>query len=378
MTSTNFTRLTDEEKTVWSRDVWTAARNMTFVNRFMGAGEDAMIQRITELTQNERGARAVITMVPDLVGDGVVGNNTLEGNEEEVKAHDQVVQIDQLRAANRSEGAMAEQRSIVNFREQSRRVLAYWLSDRIDQMAFLALTGVAFTQRTDGPARTNNSQLADLTFAADVVAPSTNRHFNWDQTTTQSFIAGNTATVVATDVPSYEMIVQLKALLKEHYIKPIRGEGDNEMYHVFMSPAAVARLKLDSDFLTNVRQGMPRAADNPLFKGTAAFNSIWVDGLMIHEHRHVFNTRGLTSGTDKWGSGSDVEGCAVLACGAQALGFADIGIGTWVEKEFDYDDKPGIKFGKILGMLKPQFPSIYETNQTQDEDFGVIRINVAV
>jgi hypothetical protein len=123
---------------------------------------------------------------------------------------------------------------------------------------------------------------------------------------------------------------------------------------------------------------MPRAADNPLFKGTAAFNSIWVDGLMIHEHRHVFNTRGLTSGADKWGSGSDVEGCAVLACGAQALGFADIGIGTWVEKEFDYDDKPGIKFGKILGMLKPQFPSIYETNQTQDEDFGVIRINVAV
>jgi len=378
MTSTNFTRLTSEEKTVWSRDVWTTARNQAFLNRFMGSGEDSMIQRITELTANERGARAVITMVPDLVGDGTAGDNTLEGNEEEVKAHDKVIQIDHLRHANKSEGTMAEQKTVVNFREQSKRVLAYWLADRMDQMAFLTLSGVAYTQRTDGPARTNNSQLPDLAFASDVLAPSANRHFNWDETTNQVFVAGDTATVVATDYPSYQMLVNLKALLKERYIKPIRDEGGNEFFHIFMSPAAVARLKLDNNFILNQRHAGVRGPGNDLTKGTSMWDAIMVDGLMIHEHRHVFNTRGLISGTDKWGASQNVEGCAVLACGAQAMGFADIGAGSWVEKEFDYNDKPGIKYGKILGMLKPQFPSIYETNTTQDEDFGVVRINVAV
>ena len=66
----------------------------------------------------------------------------------------------------------------------------------------------------------------------------------------------------------------------------------------------------------------------------------------------------------------------MLACGAQALAFADIGPGSWVEKEFDYNDKPGIKYGKIFGMKKPVFPSIYESDPNAGEDFGVVRINV--
>jgi hypothetical protein len=173
------------------------------------------------------------------------------------------------------------------------------------------------------------------------------------------------------------MIVRLKALMKEKYIKPIRGEGSNELYHCFVHPNAMAELKLDSDFLTNVRQGMPRAMENELFKGTAAFNSVFVDGLAIHEHRHVYNTLGLTSGTDKWGAANTVDGCAMVVCGAQAMGFADIGTGSWVEKEFDYDDKPGIKYGKIFGMKKPVFESIYET-PAADADFGVLRLNVAM
>jgi N4-gp56 family major capsid protein len=372
--TTNFTRLLSEEKTVWSRDVWTTARNRSFANRFMGTDEMSMIQRITELTESERGARAVITLVPELVEDGTVGDNTLEGNEEEIKAHDKVIQIDMLRHANKGEGKMAQQKTVVNFREQSKRVLAYWLSDRMDQMALLTLAGVAYTQKNTGAARVG-SNLNDLSFAADVTAASTNRHFNWNQGTS-TFDAGNTATVEADDDPSYEMLVRLKALLKTKYIKPIRGEGDNELYHIFLDPKGMAALRLDSDFLTNVRNAMPRAMENPLFKGVAAFNSVFVDGFAIHEHRHVFNTTTLTDTVDKWGSSANVEGCAMTVCGAQALGFADIGVGDWVEKRFDYDNQPGISYGKIMGYLKPVFESIYEATPS-DEDFGVMRINVA-
>jgi hypothetical protein len=136
---TNFNALTDEQKTAWSMDTWRMARNMSFINRFLGTDENSMIQRITELTESERGSRAVITMVADTEGDGVAGDRTLEGNEEEIKAYDDVINIDQLRNAHRHKGRMAEQSSVVRFRKEARNNLAYWMSDRMDQLALLSL-----------------------------------------------------------------------------------------------------------------------------------------------------------------------------------------------------------------------------------------------
>jgi hypothetical protein len=74
MAVTNFNALTDEQKTVWSRQVWKAARNLAFTTKFTGSGPNSMIQRITELTKSEKGTRAVITLVADLEEDGVAGD----------------------------------------------------------------------------------------------------------------------------------------------------------------------------------------------------------------------------------------------------------------------------------------------------------------
>ena len=60
MALTNFTNLTTYEKTVWSRDLWAAARNASFTMKFTGKGPNSMIQRITELTKSEKGDRAVL------------------------------------------------------------------------------------------------------------------------------------------------------------------------------------------------------------------------------------------------------------------------------------------------------------------------------
>jgi hypothetical protein len=99
-----------------------------------------------------------------------------------------------------------------------------------------------------------------------------------------------------------------------------------------------------------------------------------VDGLMIHEYRHVYNTQGAASGS-KWGSGSTVDGQRTLFAGAQALGIADIGAPEWVEKGFDYDNQQGISIGKMFGFLKPVFRSQIDAS---DEDFGVIVCDTAI
>lgn len=369
MATTNFTALTTEQKTVWSRDVWMAARNFSFINNFTGSGPNSMVQRITELTKTEKGDRAVITLVADLEGDGVVGDNQLEGNEESIKAYDEVITIDQLRNANRSKGRMTDQRSIVKFRETSRDVLAYWLADRLDQMAFLTMSGVSYGVKPNGATRPASSQLNSLAFAADVTAPSAARHFRWDNGL-QNLEAGNTALVESDDTPSYAMLVQAKAKAKESYIRGIRGPGGDEMYHVFLTPTAMAKLKLDTDFLANVRNAGPRSGKNVLFSGSIPT----IDGLVVHEYRHVYNTSGLTSGVDQWGAGSNVEGCRIIFAGAQALGLADLGNPYWDEVDKDYNNQQGISVGKICGLLKPRFHSIYANAV---EDFGLMVIDVS-
>lgn len=392
MSLTNFTDLTDEQKKVWSRDVWKVARNNSFLMRYAGTDINSPVHRVTELTKTERGDQAVVTLVTDLEGDGVAGDKQLWDNEEAIKAYDQVITIDQLRNANRKEGRMAEQKSVVNFREQSKDKLGYWMGDRLDQMGFLALSGTDFRMKNNGAIRTGFSHdgnswdrtasvgyaLHDLAFASDVSAPSSDRHFRWDGTA-EKLVAGDTEAVEATDTPSYAMLVEAKARAKEKYIRGVRSGGGDEQYHVFMSPLGLAKLKLDSDFLANVRNAGQRGGKNPLFTGAIET----IDGLVIHEHRHVFNTLGATAGTSsesgypgyKWGADADVDGQRVLLIGAQALGLADLGSPYWNEDTWDYDNQHGISVGKIFGVLKPRFHSIY-TGDVQD--FGVMAIDCAI
>lgn len=369
MALTNFALLTDEQKTVWSMDLWKHARNYSFVNKFLGKGSNSMIQHITELKKSEKGARAVITLLADLEGDGVAGDRTLEGNEEAMKSYDQVIRIDQLRHANRHEGRMADQKSVVEFRNNSRDVLAYWLADRIDQMAFLTLSGQSYAMRNNGAARFG-SDLPFLEFAADVAAPTAQRRLRWNGSTKTLTANGATNAITASDTPMWELFVQLKAYAKDQYMRGVKGSGGEETFHAFLTPQAMAKLKLDPTYMANLRSARQRATNNPLFTGDA----VEVDGIVLHEFRHVYNTSGAASGS-KWGAAGDVDGCQMLFCGAQALAMADIGNPFWVEEGFDYENQQGISIGKIVGFLKPRFNSIYSGNTVQD--FGVMSVYMA-
>ena len=380
MANTNFSALTSEQLTIWSRDFVRVARNMSFINQFAGSGSNAMVQRISELTQSEKGARAVLTLLADMTGDGIVGDNTLEGNEEALRAYDIVVQLDQLRFANRLSGRLADQKSVVNFREHSRDALAYAMADRMDQLAFLTLSGVGYSLKNNGalrPVMNSGQNLNDLAFGSDITAPTSNRHRRFDAT--NGIVAGDVTAVAAADKLSYGALVDLKAYAKDNYIRGLRGAGNDETYHLFVTPQVMADLKLDSDFLANVRQAGVRGPGSSLFAGSS---SLMVDGIMIHEFRHVFNTNGATSGTSsnagsagyKWGADADVNGSACIFAGAQALAMADIGVPEIVEDTFDYGNQNGISIGKIFGLKKP----VYHSDVSgQNEDFGVIRLDVA-
>lgn len=370
MALTNFGQLTSEQKTAWSLDFWKQARNLSFVDKFLGKGANSVIQHITELKKTEKGSRAVMTLLADLEGDGVAGDRTLEGNEEIMKSYDQVIRIDQLRDGTRNEGRMADQKSIINFRENARDKLAYWMADRIDQLAFLTLGGISYAYTPSGATRVG-SDLTSLEFAADVSGATSERFGRWNNTSKALEIGTAKTSVAATDLPAWELFVSLKAYAKESYIRGVMENGQ-ETYHAFLSPNAMAALKKDAVYRDNLRYAtMGKGEGGNQFTGT----SVKIDGIYLHEFRHVPNTRKAASGSKYGGSGT-VDGCQVLFCGAQALGMADIGNPEWVEKEFDYDNQPGISVGKIFGFLKPKFTTQYASS-TAIQDHGVISAYVA-
>lgn len=362
MAVTNFAALAPKQKIVWSRDVWSAARDKMFTKRFLGKGDSAMIQRITELTKTEKGEKVLMQLVADLVEDGVIGDNQREGNEESMQSYAQEIQIDLLSHQVKNKGKLAEQKTVIRFREQGRDKLAYWLANRIDQLVFLALSGVSFAYRCDGAPR-GNSPFPSLSFAADVSAPSAMRHLNWNGTSLED---GDTTKIANTYLASYKMIVDLIAYAKDHYVKPL-NEGGKEYYVLLVKPGTLAQLKKDPDYQRAVVTGAQRGMNNPWFTGA----TVTIDGAVIHEHRLVFNTKGAASGS-KWGADGTVDGTRTLLCGAQALGMADLGPPEWDEEYFDYKTKQGISIDKMFGLLKPKFYSIYDKSV---EDFGTVAVD---
>jgi N4-gp56 family major capsid protein len=360
---TNFAGLTPIQKVNWARETWSAARDQMFIKHFLGKGENNVIQRITELSKTEKGEQCIFQLVADLVGDGVIGDNEREGNEEAMQSHSQIITIDQISHGVKNKGKMADQKTVINFREQGRDKLSYWLANRCDQLAFLTMSGIGYGFNNDGSVR-DGSPFPNLSFAADVRAPSAKRSLMWDGT---SLAVSSTGSITSAYVPKYSMIVDAIAYAKEHRIKPLMS-GGKPYYVMFLAPGSLAALKKDPDYQRAVVAVAAKAGtDSPWFTGA----TVTVDGAVLHEHSLVYTTKGAAAGA-KWGAAGAVNGTRTLLCGAQALGMADLGPGDWVEKLFQYDSQVGLNIDKILGLLKPQFYSIYDKSI---EDFGLLTID---
>ena len=301
-----------------------------------------------------------MSLVADLVEDGQTADNEREGNEEEMKAYMQELTIDLLTHSVKNKGKMADQKTVIQFREHARDKLSYWLANRIDQLVFLTLSGISYAYNCDGSAR-SGSNLINLSFAGNVTAPTTKRRRLWTGT---ALTSDATSALTTSSVPSYKMFTQAVAYAKDHYIKPLMA-GGREYYLCLVKPGTLAQLKGDDNFQRALTTAAPRGLDNPWFTGA----TVTMDGIVFHEHRLVYSTTGTAT---KWGSGNAINGTRTLMLGSQALGMADLGTPEWCEKLFDYDSKVGINVDKMFGLLKPVFRNVQDGT---DEDFGVLAID---
>lgn len=369
MAMTDFGALSAFKKKVWSLQISQQGRDDNFwmSNGFMsGSTKDTTkpVQRVTELTKTERGLECVLPLIQDISGGGVVGDNQLEGNEVAILADSQTIRIDQLRQGVRSKGRMSEQETVIRFRATATDQLSFWLADTIDELMFLTAAGVAYSYNTDGSTR-STSQLPQLSFNADIAAATTNR-------TMYAGAATSTATLTSADTFTWDMVINAKSLAKRKRIRPIRA-GGRSYYVMVLSTEQMRDLEKTSDYKSLTAQAMPRGLDNPLFTNAKKV----ISDIVLYDHQKVRNTLGLGSGS-RWGAASTVHGAQAMLLGAQSLGFAELTDGTPGLDESDntdYGNRPAIGIGRILGMLKPQFKSKYDS--ASREDYGLLNVFTA-
>ncbi len=359
-----------EQQRAWVKDSLRVFREQFFFQKFTGTSDNSIVQVVNELKRTANGDRAMIGLVQEIKGAGIVGDNDIDDRREALESSWVEIHCDQLRQGVSSKGRVDDQRSVYDFRKESRDKLGYWRARMMEELCLLTLSGISYSKNTDGSTRLVGGQddPTTLAFAADVTAPSTNRHFAFNGT---SLVAGDTSTVTTSYVPKYGMIVDAMAEAKTRGVKSLMIDGKEHMVYL-CHPKTFARLKKDGDFRDAIILGSERGTKNPVFTG----GTVTMDGLIIHPNTRVYNTAGLASGS-KWGSGGTVDGTRSLLLGAQALGYADLwGSAKWYEGKTDDDAKNIISIAAYFGLLKPKFTSRFDADTV--EDFGVMALDLAL
>lgn len=334
---------------LWARRLFREALKATYISKFIGEDSNSLVQLRTETTKGP-GDRVTLGLRMQLAGGGVIGDGTLEGNEEALTVYSDNILIDQLRHAVRTGGRMSQQRVPFDIREEARVGLTDWWADRIDTAFFNHLCG--FSVQTD-LRYTGNNTVTDAVSNSSAPLTRILRYTGTGGSITNdgSISASGTTFTVACIDQALELAKTAVPL-----IRPVSTElGD--FYVMFLHPYQVTDLRTAT--ATGSWLDIQKAAmtgglveRNPIFTGALGV----YNGVILHESVRV--TPGVNNST----SLTATNARRAVLCGAQAvaLGFGQDNSDeqmTWVEEFFDYGNQLGVSAGAIFGLKKSVFNS---------------------
>lgn len=344
MATTAYTVNSSETVKLWRKKLAREALKATWFGKFIGDSSDDLVQVFDE-TKKSAGDRITVILCMQLTGDGVLGDGTLEGNEEALTTYTDNLFIDQLRHAVRSAGKASDQRISFSVREEAMMGLKDWWAGRLDTAFFNQICGN--TAQTDTRYTGNNATIAPD--SAHVYRPNSRAN-------DQSLTTGDEMTL-----PLIDVLVGMAKLMTP-VIRPLKVNGEDK-YVMFLHTNQVTQLRTNTS--TGQWLDIQKAAitgdgskGNPIMTGALGE----YNGVVLHESTRV--TLGVNSST---GVAVSNTRRAVL-CGAQAATVA-FGQGQsfeefdWNEELFDYGNQLGVESGCIFGIKKLRFNSA---------DFGTI------
>lgn len=336
---------------LWSKRLAREALKKTYIGKFIGTSDDSLIVEKKD-TKKSEGDRIRCTLRMQLNERGILGDGTLEGNEESLTTYTDDLLIDQLRHAVRSAGKMTEQRIPFSIREEARTGLSDWWAGRMDRSWFNHMAG--FTASGAITERGETYDGGDLAYTGQnaTIAPDSTAHYRLDGTS-GLVSAASDEDIDSADTMDLTILDDLKAEAETRspVIRPIKLNGENH-YCVFLDTLQARDLRKNTN--TGQWQDIQKAAmqggkitKNPIFTGSLGM----YNNMILHSSTRI--PQGVHSST---GAAISTVRRAFLA-GAQSSMIA-FGKGNsfnnmdWHEETFDYGNQLGVKAGCIFGIKK--------------------------
>lgn len=350
-----------QTRIIWATKLAAAQTADTYFNKFIGEGEDNIIQTKTEL-EDAAGDRIRFDIRLPIKGEMTEGDNRVEGNEVNLSFYQDEVRIDQARIGTSSGGAMARKKTVHNLREQAKTAAAEYVAQWHDDLFFTYLSG------DDQFAATNVDTKVRRPFAGNPVeAPDADHQVYGGAATSK-------ATLTAADTMNLNMIDRLshktKTMARNNpdviRMSPVSVGGGHARFVLLISPNEEYALRTETGDRTWSKVAMSIATavgrDSELVQGGLGIINDTV--VHVHEKVRVFNG---------YGAGGAVPAARCLLMGRQAGVVAYGGAGgktrfKWVEKKADADNLINIYPGVIMGVKKTRF---------NGRDHGVIAVDVA-
>ena len=154
MAETRFASNDNLTRKKWARDLFKIILPAVEFNDLVGKGSGSVVQMRTELGKGEGDTITFGIRLP-LTGEGVVGNDTVEGNEEKLIFKNFNMTIEELNHAVDTGGKMEEQRVPYDLMKEGRDGLQEWWSDKLSDLVVATLCGdTTFTIAGDSFANT--------------------------------------------------------------------------------------------------------------------------------------------------------------------------------------------------------------------------------
>lgn len=344
----------------WQSDFWQEYLRDNQFAPYMGSEMDDMIQLQTDLTRKP-GDSVVFPTVRNLTGAGVTGNTVLEGNEEIINARSLKVAVGVLRHAV-AVSDWDKQKSVIDLLQAGRSTLKNWAMNKLRSDIILslgAITADGDVQISYGSASAaqRNTWLVNNT---DRVLFGATKSNNTGVYATSLTNIDNTADKLTAAQLTLAKRIARTASPK---IRPIRINGDEEWYVVFVPSLVFRDLMADTTIINSLQYAWDRGRNNPLFTA----GDILYDGLIIREIPELPVLVDV-------GAGGTVDAGASYLCGAQAIGIAWAQRTTTISNSRDYGFFEGVGVQEIRGVAKLRFGVDPTVDQTKPVDNGIVTI----
>jgi N4-gp56 family major capsid protein len=124
----------------WAKELFRAMLPEVEFNDLIGTDTNAHVQRKLDLAKGEGDSVTFGIRLP-LTGEGVVGDDTVEGNEEKLRFRNFKATIQELNHAVDTGGKMEQQRVPYNLVEEGKMALQEWWGQRLSTYLFAVLCG---------------------------------------------------------------------------------------------------------------------------------------------------------------------------------------------------------------------------------------------